>query len=43
MPFPNIAAIMEMEVKALKTLSDVEESKEYSLSGAFLEVPVGKK
>lgn len=43
MPFPKIAAIIEMEVKALNTLIDAEESREKSLGGTFLEEPVGKK
>lgn len=38
-----MAANMEMEVKALNSLADLDASREYSLGGAFLERPVGQK
>ena len=38
-PFPKMAAIMEIEVNALKTLADPDDSKEQSLEGAFFDRP----
>jgi hypothetical protein len=37
-----MAAKIDIEVKALKTLVNFEDSKENSLEGAFFEVPAGK-
>lgn len=38
-PFPKIAAKMEMDVNASNVLTDFEGPKEYSLLGALLESP----
>lgn len=41
-PFPKMAARMDMEVNALKTLVNFEDSMEYSLGGASFDVPAGQ-
>ena len=38
-PFPKIAAMIEMDVKALNTLPESEGSSEYSRLGACLDKP----
>ena len=42
-PFPKIAAMIEMDVKALKTLPESEGSSEYSRLGACLDKPAKPK
>jgi len=42
-PFPKIAAMIEIDVKALKTFPESECSREYSRLGAFFDKPVEPK